>query len=149
MQKSILLIASLFILAACNQPAGNTTNAEANDSTAHTPSTLSLNNGNKWVADTSTNQRVIDLRTIADNFKIQPSPSINEYNILGNDLDQSLQRLLKECKMTGADHDALHQWLEPLLQETNQLKTITNISSAKQIFDTVDKRIDSFHQYFQ
>ncbi len=148
MKKTLFFIFGFYLLAACNQPGTATTDTQ--DSTVQTAASgLTLNNGNKWMADTNTNQRVVDLRTIADNFKIQPAPALNAYNILGNDLDQSLQRLLKECKMTGADHEALHHWLEPLLQETKQLITITDSTKAKQIFDSVDQRIDLYHQYFQ
>ena len=34
--------------------------------------------------------------------------------------------------MKGPDHDALHQWLEPLLEETKVLKNTTKVESARE-----------------
>jgi len=148
--KSILyLFISATFLMACNQ---NKNQDVTNDSLTHeeaSAAALSLNNGAKWKADTATNQRITDLRTIADNFKIQPFPSLNEYSILGNDLNNALQKMIQECKMMGADHEALHHWLEPVLKETNELKNTKDTAMARKNFDHIDAQIDAYHTYFE
>lgn len=143
------------ILLACN--AG--TNKETTEATGTTAenhsdheengSELVLNNGAKWKADSTTNHNVVDLRTIADNFKILPFPSAAEYQILNKDLGSALNKMVKECKMTGPDHEALHHWLEPVLKETNDLKNVTDTTSARKTFNVIDKRIDEYHNYFE
>ena len=51
--------------------------------------------------------------------------------------------------MSGPDHDALHQWLEPVLSETNQLKNVTDTAVAAKTFKSIDTRIDDYHNYFE
>ena len=149
MKRLFYLVISTGLLISCNQ---NKNQDATNDSLTHdegNTTALSLNNGAKWKADTATNQHVTDLRTIADNFKIQPSPSLNEYTILGNDLNNSLQKMIQECKMYGADHEALHHWLEPVLKETNELKNTKDTTAARKNFDHIDAQIDAYHTYFE
>jgi hypothetical protein len=152
MKKSIFLFlctAILVILFACNQ---SSKNAEANERGNHAEAQtkgLMLNNGAKWQSDSSTNRNVTDLRTIADNFKIPPHPSLNEYHILGRDLSNSLNKMIQECRMKGPDHDALHHWLEPVLKGSNQLKDITDTTTGRTTFDSINKQLDIYHNYFK
>ncbi|RTL51558.1 MAG: hypothetical protein EKK39_08100 [Sphingobacteriales bacterium] len=78
-----------------------------------------MNNGAKWKADSITNRNLRDLRNIADNFKILPNPSLKEYQILGKDLTNGLNKMIQECRMSGPEHEALSHWLEPLINESN------------------------------
>lgn len=154
MKKILGILAVTSLLLACNS------NSEQEKSTVPESTTdqhehgekgseLVLNNGAKWKADSVTNRNVIDLRTIADNFRILPSPSAGEYQILSNDLNNALNKMIKECKMTGPDHDALHQWLEPVLKETNELKNVSDTAIGRKIFKDIDQRIDHYHNYFE
>ncbi len=149
MKKIIFLLTCITFLFAFNQNP-NKVETEEHDSHGHAQSTgLSLNNGAKWKADSITTSNVRDLRTIADNFRIQPFPSINEYQILGNDLNKGLNKMIQECKMTGPDHEALHHWLKPILTETNQLKNISDTTVARENFKKIDTRIDDYHNFFE
>ncbi|HET9431985.1 MAG TPA: hypothetical protein VFO70_12460, partial [Chitinophagaceae bacterium] len=76
---------------------------------------ISLNNGAKWNADSSTNNNVADLQIIAASFKKTGKQDLNAYHSLGNDLQSGLDKLISECRMKGPDHEALHHWLEPVL----------------------------------
>jgi hypothetical protein len=51
--------------------------------------------------------------------------------------------------MKGPDHLAQHKWLEPLMEQVNQLKQATNATSAKTHFSEVKKRLTLFNQYFK
>ncbi|MEP6465099.1 MAG: hypothetical protein ABJB05_02285 [Parafilimonas sp.] len=147
-QLKFLLVCAI-IFSACNQSTDKTadngqTGQEQNQDTA-----LSLNNGAKWRADSITNHNVVRLKTTADMFKVEPFPSINNYQVLGNDLSNDVDTLLQQCKMKGDDHTALHKWLEPILGLSNQLKNETDTAAAKQVFKSVDARIDAYRNYFE
>ena len=149
---SIIAIAGLLLACNSNKEQGKNTGPEsASDQHEHSEngSELVLNNGAKWKADSVTNNNVTDLHTIADNFRILPSPSAGEYQILSNDLNNALNKMIKECKMTGPDHDALHQWLEPVLKETNELKNVSDTATARKSFKDIGQRIDQYHNYFE
>ena len=154
MKKIIGLILVTGFLSACNAPADKEQAKDETTSTAkhdHNEKSeeLVLNNGNKWKADSTTTHNVVGLKTTADMFRVQPFPSIDNYQLLGNDLSKDLDVLLQQCKMKGEDHDALHNWLEPILKQSKDLKTITDTAKAREIFRSLDARIDSYRNYFE
>ena len=150
MKKLFYLLAGVVILSACNESSNKTRSGEH---TSHEHSVagtaLTLNNGAKWKADSITNHNVVNLKTFADNFRLKPFPSVNDYQILGSDLNAGINKMIQECKMSGPDHDALHKWLEPVLKETDQLKSITDTAVAKTTFKSLDARIDAYHNFFE
>ena len=149
MKKTVFLFLCVAFLFACNQSSDKIkTDEHAQHDHAETTA-LTLNNGTKWKADSITNHNVVGLKTIADNFRIKPFPSANDYQILSADLSNGLNKMIQECKMSGPDHDALHQWLEPVLSETNQLKNVTDTAFAGKPFKSIDTRIDDYHNYFE
>ncbi len=150
MKKIVYLFIGMTLLFSCNQ-GNNKQRAENNTGSiqAVDDTSLTLNNGDKWKADSSTYSNVMDLKNTSDMFKIQPFPSLNEYHILGNDLIKEINKMIHECKMTGPDHEALHKWLEPILENANQLKTLSDTAAAKLIFQVIDARIYEYRNYFE
>jgi hypothetical protein len=149
LKKSILLFICTTLLFACNQSSNEVESNEPGKRGQAQTTELSLNNGAKWKADSVTNNNVLNLRTIADNFRIKSFPSASDYQILSSDLNNALNKMIQECKMTGPDHETLHHWLEPILKETNELKNITDTAIAKTTFKSIDKRLDAYHNYFE
>ncbi len=145
--KFLLVCASL--LFACNQSADKTEDNSQTVHEQHQDTVLSLNNGAKWKADSVTNHNVVRLKTTADMFRVAPFPSINNYQVLGNDLSNDVDTLIQQCKMKGDEHEALHKWLEPILNLSGQLKNTTDTSEARQIFKSVDTHIDAYRNFFE
>ncbi|HRP31635.1 MAG TPA: hypothetical protein PKV73_07075 [Agriterribacter sp.] len=150
MKKSILVFLLAGFLWACNSgnPANNAETTVPAETHAH-DATLSLNNGQKWKADAATNDNVVDLRTIAQNFSAMPHTELSDYQILNNDLQKGLDTMIKECKMQGPDHDALHVWLEPLIKDVGDLKKAGDITSAGKTFQSITERLEVYNQYFE
>lgn len=149
MKKILFVLGFCAFLFACNQGSDKTATDESADHVHSESVALTLNNGAKWKADSITNHNVINLKTIADNFRIKPFPSMNDYQILSGDLKNSLNKMIQECKMKGPDHDALHHWLEPVLKETNELKDAADTTIGRTVFKSIDKQIDDYHNYFE
>lgn len=148
MKKIILFICAAFLFA-CNQ-SSDKTQADEHAEHAHEENVaLTLNNGARWKADSITNHNVVNLKTLTDNFRIKPFPSLNDYQILGSDLKTGLNTMIQECKMTGPDHDALHHWLEPIQKGANDLSNAKDTTTAKTVFISVGKRIDEYHNFFE
>lgn len=141
------LLCSCFLFA-CNQNSDKADHREHLD-TASVQQQLTLNNGAKWKADSITNHNVLILKTVADNFKIKPFPSSNDYRILSSNLSNALNQMIEQCKMTGPDHEALHHWLEPVLEKNKELKNISDTASASKIFVSIDKWIHDYPNYFE
>lgn len=149
MKQIKFLLACASLLIACNQSNDKTGDNLQTGHEQHQDTSLSLNNGARWKTDTVTNQNVIRLKTTADMFRVQPFPSINNYQILGNDLSNDVDTLIQQCKMKGEEHEALHKWLEPILNLSGQLKNSTDTSAARQIFRSLDSRIDAYSNFFE
>ena len=134
----------------------NAATSPARETTAHSDThgheyatALALNNGQKWEADTPTNENVEAIRSIAQSFAVEPHTAITDYHVLGSGLQKGLDKMILECKMSGPDHDALHQWLEPILKDVNELKKADTIASAEKIFHAINERLEMYTQYFE
>jgi hypothetical protein len=147
--QTILLATSLLL--ACN--AGN----DKEKTTATGPATenhsehanqatrLVLNNGVKWKVDSTTLMNVALLKNIVNAKK----ESLETYLQTATALQDGLKKMINECKMKGADHDALHQWLEPLMEKTKELKNANSVENAGIISGEIEKQINLFPQYFE
>lgn len=107
---------------------------------------LVLNEGAKWKADSTTVLNVALLHNIVSLAKKQ---SFANYLQTATALHDGLSKMVNECKMKGADHDALHRWLEPLIEKTTNLKKVSSIDNAATILSDIEKQINLFPQYFE
>jgi len=57
--------------------------------------------------------------------------------------------MVKECRMQGADHKALHQWLEPLIKNVGQLKKASDEKEASTLMNEISEQLTNYHQYFE
>lgn len=105
---------------------------------------LSLRNGAKWKADAKTLANISLLKTVvADALKQTP---VN-YERAAAGLQKGLDKMVAECSMKGPDHEALHQWLLPLVKKVNALKKASG-ESAVVILHDIEAQIQLFDQYF-
>jgi len=107
---------------------------------------LTLNNGTKWKADSTTLLNVDLLQNIITSVKKE---SLENYSQTAIGLEDGLNKMVGECKMKGADHEALHHWLEPIMEKTKELKNVNNIETARTIFGEIEKQFNLFPQYFE
>jgi len=146
-----LLLATGFLFA-CNSGSDNEKNtapasvAENHQEHEEVTTQLVLNNGAKWKADSTTLLNVALLQNIVSEAK---KGSLEDYMQTAAQLQEGLTKMVNECKMKGAEHDALHQWLEPLMDKTKELDKATTVEKAATILNEVDKHINLFKQYFE
>lgn len=150
-QVLTILLATSFLLA-CNagtekeKTTATEPAAENHVEHAEQATGLALNNGLKWKADSTTLVNVDLLQKIISGAKKE---SLENYTQTAIGLQDGLNKMIIDCKMKGADHVALHHWLEPLLEKTKTLKNANNIATAGITFGEIEKQIDLFPQYFE
>lgn len=111
-----------------------------------TSAKISLNNGAKWKADSSTNKNVSALRNV---IKYATPASLEDYHNTGNALQEGISKMVSECRMQGPDHDALHQWLEPLMEMNKKLIVVRSTTEGGETFDNIKNQISLYAQFFE
>ena len=150
MKKSAILLMLAGLWWACNSISSPAGESPSGDDQQHSHKVgLMLNNGQKWRADMSTNENVASLCTIARDFAGDTHTGLTDYQVLDRGLQKGFDKMIRECGMEGAGHDALHLWLEPLLVNMNELKKVDNTASAGKIFAAIHERLELYTQYFE
>ena len=152
--KYILILATIFFLQACNHT-GQTEirtvekQAEEHHHPGKSSSNLSLNGTDKWKADQPTFEQVKKLQTQANLFAGNAPYTPDEYKVAGVNLQTGINTLTRECKMKGAEHEALHHWLEPLIQQVTALKAAETTKAGQKSLNEVQLQLELFDQYFE
>jgi hypothetical protein len=150
MKKILTIVYVTSFLLACN--AGNEKEkatepvTKTNVEHAEQAKGLVLNNGTKWKADSTTFLNMELLQKIIFSAKKE---SLENYLQTAEGILGGLNKMVNECKMKGADHEALHHWLEPLMEKTKELKNANSMETARTIFEEIEKQMDLFSQYFE
>ena len=149
-----VIAVSSFLAVSCGNDHQSTDKKEVTSENVkheHDPdaSKLELNNGARWKADSSTDNNVKDLQAIVDKFNNGIARSIDAYHSTGIELQAGLNKMISECKMKGADHDALHKWLEPLMSEIASLQKSTNEHEAANVIKQIGEQLKLYPQYFE
>jgi hypothetical protein len=110
---------------------------------------LVLNNGAKWKADSTTNNNVRHLQTVLEQFNGRTDKSLTIYKKTAADLQQGLDKMISECKMQGPDHEALHKWLEPLIEQVTKLKKASTEADAAQSLEAIQAHVKLYSQFFE
>jgi hypothetical protein len=107
---------------------------------------LVLNNGIKWKVDKITNDNVSNLQQMV---KPLNGKSLKEYHMAGVALQNGITKMIRECRMKGPDHQALHKWLEPLMELVSKLSRATDATAAARLYKETTAQLDLFNRYFQ
>ena len=110
---------------------------------------LSLNAGAKWQTDESTRVHAAKLNAAIDAFNKIENADLPAYHAFAAGMKNELGGLITDCKMKGADHDALHLWLEPVMKDVADLKKVTTIEEGKHTSERLTEDVRKFNQYFE
>ena len=110
---------------------------------------LVLNNGAKWKVDRTTNNNVNNLKQILKGFVNGTDRSLKAYKKAGEDLQNGLVKMIKECRMQGPDHLALHKWLEPLMAQVTKLKQASTNAAAARSTNFIHLQLNRYDQFFE
>ena len=112
----------------------------------HLSTSLSLNNGAKWMADDHTRQsmgRIGELLSSKDSLE-----KLADYQALANGIDAQMRGLISGCTMQGPAHDQLHVFLSMFIPGMEKLKNPEGIEEAKKIRAELVELVSVYHQHF-
>jgi len=152
MKKIPVLLLMIGLLPACHSQSDTAVNAKTDSAAVKHQEQeeksvgLVLNNGARWKADSITKSNVSLLQAIvsgaAKNSPVNYSQTVTQ-------LQDGLTKMVTECKMKGADHEALHHWLLPLMEKTKELKAANCVEKAAPVLKEIEAHINLFTQYFE
>jgi hypothetical protein len=158
--KLILFAAIMAMFTACNNAGSTSESANAehesmhqHDATTHEHSAgaahgLSLNNGQKWQTDESTRKHATKLNNMINDFEKQTDKSVPAHHSFADKTQEELQQLINNCTMEGPDHDALHLWLEPVLNDVKTLKNTASDEEAQTAAATLSGDVRKYNEFF-
>lgn len=152
MKKILVSLMAAAFLLACNQGSDHAGDEHSKPLEEKHPdhenksARFVLNNGAKWKADSPTKINVALLQDIASKSEQE---SLEDYHQTAGQLQEGLNKMVKECKMKGPDHDALHKWLEPLVEDTKALTKQTTAENAVVSLKAIEQQLSLFPQYFE
>jgi len=155
MKKLLMLLFLTGTLWACNNNSSSEKKETVNPAeTGHHEQSVNtdellLNNGAKWKADSVTNNNVKNLQTVLEKFNDGTDKSLVAYKNTATELQQGLDKMIRECKMKGPDHDALHKWLEQLMKQVASLKKVSTAADATQTLEAIQARVNLYPQFFE
>lgn len=146
----LLVILSILMYAcsgnvASKEPANTEHHQHQGEVVGKTSKGLSLNNGAKWKSDEPTRKNVAALIKLVNDSTIY-----NDKSKLAMRLQEGIDTLIKQCRMKGPEHDALHVWLEKVMQDLNNLKQAEKKADQefKESLVFLKTDLESFHDYF-
>lgn len=110
-------------------------------------STLTLNEGQKWIADSHTYEAAQTMMDLVD--AVPAKASAKTLRALGEDLNEELQGLIRGCTMTGPAHDQLHTWIEGLSPDLQSLMKAQDVTQGKAALENVSRHLEAFETHFE
>lgn len=123
---------------------------EAAHSEVHAdPTELSLNGDERWQADDATNANIQQLQQLMQDHLRQPEAnSVEAVNALGQNMKVGFDKVFSDCRMKGPEHDMLHTYLMPMLEDVKTLET-SDLQTATAARDRLAARLDQYQTYFK
>jgi len=110
---------------------------------------LKLNNGMKWKTDAPTKRNAAHMKSITEEFQKGNPSSLAAFKKYGTDVKAGLDQMIKECTMTGAEDQALHEWFFPILENTGEIAKTDDTERAKELSHEIIERVHVYDQYFE
>ncbi|MEZ2415765.1 hypothetical protein ACA086_12430 [Muriicola sp. E247] len=104
-----------------------------------------LNNGIKWQANQETTDGVMAMLSLIDESKLSSS---EDYQKLGDGLNEVKNTVVKECTMKGASHDNLHVWLQPLIEKIELLQNTGSVEEGAKLTSNIKEHLVGYYEYF-
>lgn len=117
---------------------------ETKDHAVHEKETVNLEQGAKWKIDAATKTNFESIKALLSVEK----PANNEgYQQLSSNLKTQTDKMIKECRMEGPDHDALHVWLTDFFTDMKGLTAPG--SDQEKAFNALKEDVGEFEGMFE
>ncbi|MER2996753.1 hypothetical protein [Pontibacter populi] len=110
---------------------------------------LSLNGEQRWQADDATNANMQQLQQLMHDHLRQPDADNPEsVSDLRQKAKLGFDKVFSDCRMKGPEHDMLHVYLMPMLDDIKVMDT-NDLQTAIAARDRLASRLDQYQTYFK
>ena len=141
MKQLIILLA--VVISCTNRQSGERQENKIASDSENTVATVPSNSGTRWKADEVTKKNVAAMEQLINDTAHSDASKASQ---LYTNMKSKIDTLVRQCSMKGAEHDALHVWLEKLLKDLKELKEEDKYSEA---YQALKKDIENFYQSFE
>ncbi|MDP2453531.1 MULTISPECIES: hypothetical protein [unclassified Kaistella] len=105
---------------------------------------LELNNGAKWAMNAEMKPFINEMESQVKAY----DPVNGDFKMLGKNLSETNENLIKSCTIKGTPHDVLHAWLMPHMELIDDLKKAENKEAGNKIVEELKESMEKYHEYF-
>lgn len=142
--KKLMIILSVAVAACTGEVKTDKHGNETAKELQKTETILQLNDGRKWKADEATRRNVAAMVNVVNDRSY--TIAANRGALVSN-MQSNIDTLVKECRMKGPEHDALHVWLEEVLKDMKALKE--EDGEYINVYIALKKDVESFYGFFE
>ena len=142
--KQLWILVLVGLLSCGSPPSAEHDHAKAISDHQHGVPVVPLNGEMKWKADDATKKNVAALRRVVNDDRYKDEKMRAQ---LVRMIEGEIDNLVKECTMKGPDHDALHVWLERVLQDVKALKEQKH--GYAEAYAALQRDVDGFDDAFE
>ena len=107
---------------------------------------IKMNNDTKWDANLETTQGVDKMLSLVETTNAK---TVEDYQALASNLNETKNFVVKECTMKGASHDNLHVFLHPLIEKIETLGKVSNTNEGAEVTASIKENLEGYYNYFQ
>lgn len=153
--KVISIIAILVFTASCKDKAEKkdvspkieeSTETQKSEEHHHETGIVQLNDGKKWKANLETTEGIKKMQQLIGDFSDKESTL--GYASLKENLETEFTTIFEKCTMEGESHNQLHNYLKPMLGLFDGLES-SNLDTCKKSYDTMNKHLSHYENYFE
>lgn len=140
--NKLLFLFVLFLFGSCKDMNKKSADMEQYEHRQNLRKPMVLNNGAKWMTDDTTRINITEMKSILN------APSAKQDPVkLQEALQAKTDELIKECRMTGPAHEALHTWLENYIEDLKLLKN--RELNPDKVYGFLQADLKEFDTYFE
>ena len=112
----------------------------------HDGGPVTLNNGSRWKANPETTAGIGNMIQLMNSFT--QTDNSKSFNDLESKLSNEFDLIFKNCTMKGEAHNQLHNYLFPLKELFEGLKS-NDLNSQKESFNNLNEYLALYSKYFE
>lgn len=144
--RSIFILSSILFLFSCGTEQPNGTDDATKAETEYIIPNLELDNGALWQANVETTDGVFAMIELMDPFS--DKEAVSAYNELAGSLNDEFNNIFKNCTMVGESHNQLHNYLLPLKEIIEGLRS-SELNICKASFADLEQHLGQYFEFFE